>query len=108
MRKRARISHDALRGAVQPPLRKKEHISSVKNFKTEKSALAEHSYILDHRIDWDKASILLQESREQQRKWEEAWEIAKTDGAIANRDRGRVLPDSYIPLLSRYNNISRK
>ncbi len=52
--------------------------------------------------------MLLQESREQQRKWEEAWEIAKTDGAIANRDGGRVLPDSYIPLLSKYNNISRK
>ena len=83
--------------------RKKEHISSVKNFIREQSALAERSYNLDHRIDWDKASILLQESREQQQKWEEAWEIAKTDGAIAKRDRGRVLPDSYIPLLSKYN-----
>jgi hypothetical protein len=61
----------------------------VRNFKTEKSALAEHSCNLDHRIAWDRASILLKESREQQRKWEEAWEIAKTDGAIANRDRGR-------------------
>ena len=53
--------------------RKKEHISSVKNFKTKKSALAEHSYEFDHRIAWNRASILLKESREQQRKWEEAW-----------------------------------
>ncbi len=72
--------------------RKKEHISSVKNFKTEKSALAEHSYILDHRIDWDKASILLQESREQQRKWEEAWEIAKTDVQLRTEIEGGFSP----------------
>jgi hypothetical protein len=58
---------------------------------------------LDHRIAWDRASILLKENREQQRKWEEAWEIAKTDGTIANIDRGRILPDSYVPLLPKYN-----
>jgi hypothetical protein len=43
---------------------------------------------------------LLKESRKQQRKWEEAWEIAKMDGAIA---RGQILPNSYVSLLSKYN-----
>jgi hypothetical protein len=32
---------------------------------------------LDHRIAWDRASILLKESWEQQRKWKEAWEMAQ-------------------------------
>ena len=71
--------------------RKREHISSVRNFKTEKSALAEHSCNLDHRIAWDRASILSKESREQQGKWEKHGRLQKQTAQLPIETEGGFL-----------------
>ena len=70
--------------------------------KIENSALAEHSISFVHRISWSDARVLIKKNRWSQRRWEEAWEIAATDKVIANRDRGRTLPSSYLPLVKKY------
>ena len=83
--------------------RKKEHMSSVRLRKAQTSALAEHSTKHGHDIDWENTKIVTKESKWTQRRWREAWEIAKSSTAIANRDMGRTLPQSYIPVLKKYS-----
>ena len=63
----------------------------------------------DHEIRWTKeiecsanAEFSIFISWECPRRWEEAWGIAATDTAIANRDRRRTLPTSYLPLVKKY------
>ena len=85
--------------------RKKEHMASVRLGKTDVSALAEHAWNNDHHVDWDNTRRLSKDNRWAQRKWIEAWHIACTRGAIANRDQGRVLPEANIPLVNTNHSI---
>ena len=38
--------------------RKREHVSAVRNFNPEKSALCQHVLVPDHIIDWENIKIL--------------------------------------------------
>ncbi|KAK3745408.1 hypothetical protein QZH41_001439 [Actinostola sp. cb2023] len=81
--------------------RKKEHMASVRLAKTQASALAEHATKEGHDIAWDDTKIIATESSWVQRKWTEAWKIAKNKNALFNRDSGRVVPGNYIPLVDK-------
>lgn len=80
--------------------RTKEHIASVRLAKVDNSALAEHCHKTDHAVAWKDTKILATESRWHQRKWTEACLITKNTNAIFNRDSGRILPASYVPIIS--------
>ena len=79
--------------------RVKEDQTSVRLGKTENSALAEHCYSEDHGVDWENTKILATEQRWHQRKWTEAFLIAKNKNSIFNRDSGRILPACYAPII---------
>ena len=78
---------------------------STKHQISDVSALAGHAWNNDHHVDWDNTRGLSKDNRLAQRKWIEAWHIACTRGAIANRDQGRVLPEAYIPLVNTSHSI---
>ena len=48
---------------------------------------------------------MLKENRWSQRKWEEAWDIARTDKVIANRNRGIAL-SGHLPLVKEYTSYN--
>ena len=81
--------------------RQKEHQSSVRLSKPEKSALAEHAHETGHGISWNNIKIIGKESRWHQRKWLESWHIASHNDSITNRDSGRILPSTYMPLINK-------
>ena len=74
---------------------------------TEQSALAEHVKTTGHNVDWENMRAIVKESRWCQRRWcqrrwSEACMIFRPEGAIANRDCGRALPDAYRPLMKKF------
>ena len=77
----------------------KEHQACVHLAKYEKSALAEHANSLGHDISWQDVDILSTQSNWLRRKITEAWWIAEKDNVLTNRDCGRKMPDTYLPLI---------
>ena len=51
--------------------------------------------MLNIKLDWDSSKIIGKENHWLKRKLKEAWMIDKTEPAIANRDYGRSLPNTY-------------
>ena len=81
--------------------REKEHQAALRRNHAKQSALAEHAIQTGHDIDWEHSTIIYKEERWHQRKWLEAWQIAKHgSNALFNRDSGRTLPDSYRSLFN--------
>ena len=78
-------------------------MASVRLNKISNSVLAEHVTKTKHSIAWEKTEVILKESRWAQRRWSEAWEILKSSDNVLNRDDGRMMPDSYIPVIRTYS-----
>ena len=81
--------------------RQKEHMDSVRRDKAERSALAEHTSLTGHDVNWSDTKIIGQESDWARRKWLEALKITSNKNSLSNRDSGRVVPDNYKPLLGK-------
>lgn len=77
-----------------------EHIRSIKNSDTTRSALAEHAKLsnINHYIRFDKASVLAREKFFIPRKIREAIEINRHPNF--NRDQGWTLPSAWLPVLN--------
>ena len=75
-----------------------EHERAIKYQRTEKSALCDHSIILDHKIDWNEATILSTEKVYTKRLFAESWLVNKSSNVI-NRNDGNTLPSVYKKLL---------
>ena len=75
-----------------------EHWRAVANCDTVASAIAEHAWSSDHRIDWDAAEVLETEVNLHRRLVLESWHIHKQNCPL-NRERG-ALPSDYTPLLA--------
>ena len=75
-----------------------EHKRAIKYQRPEKSALCEHSIILDHIIDWNEATILSTEKDYTKRLFAESWLINRSSNVI-NRNDGNTLSSVYKKLL---------
>jgi len=75
-----------------------EHRRAVTSCDTATSAIAEHAWSADHRIDWDAAEVLETEVNLHRRLVLESWHIHKQKCPL-NRERG-ALPSDYTPLLA--------
>ena len=62
--------------------RKKEHISYIKHFYPEKSALAAHALELEHRMNWSKTQIVAFENDFRRRRFTESFFINSTPNVI--------------------------
>ena len=68
-----------------------EHKRAIKYQQPQKSALYEHSFTLDHIIEWNKATILSTEKYCTKHLFAESWLINKSSNVI-NRNDGNTLP----------------
>ena len=75
-----------------------EHKRAFKNQRPEQSALCEHSITMDHKINWNDASILHLEQDYTKRLFAESWFINKKSHVI-NRNDGKSFPSVYKKLL---------
>ena len=81
-------------------IRRKEHLRHTKNGKVEASAVADHVWNHDHRIDWDGARVLDKERNWTSRKIREALHIAKNRPDM-NKDRGLLLSSRWTKLVTK-------
>ena len=79
--------------------RRKEHLSAVKSHAISTSALAEHSILTGHKIDWENSKIMATETAWDKRCYLESCFIRSTKETM-NRDFGS-LPPIYNCLLAR-------
>lgn len=79
--------------------RVKEHQACVRLGKYENSALAEHANTLGHDVSWNDTKILASNSHWLKRRITEAWMITEKEHVLTNRDCGRKMPESYLPLI---------
>ena len=77
--------------------RLKEHRRAVENRDCQSSALAEHSSLTGHRIDWDGITVLGRHTNLRQRCLLESWYIHQHRGHSINREQG-LLPHLYVQL----------
>ena len=75
----------------------KQHRAACRLFQRDKSALAEHSIDLDHRIDWDNAKVVSRQPRWHQRLFEEAFITTKTRDPLNRAEL--FLPPVYKKLM---------
>ena len=78
--------------------RLQEHKRAIKFQRPEQSALCEHSITLDHKIDWNGATILSKEKDHTKRIFMESWFINKKSH-VMNRNDGKSFPSVYKKLL---------
>ncbi|XP_046404148.1 uncharacterized protein LOC124169549 [Ischnura elegans] len=88
------------RTAMTVATRVKEHQGHLRSRKKEKSAIAEHSILHDHAIQWDKTKVLHREGRDRERKIKESIEIRLAQNKF-NRIKGDRLNDTWIPVLKK-------
>ena len=80
--------------------RLKEHQRAVSNFKSSKSALAEHVCEASHNIAWEDSKVITTNNPYGQRLCLEAWHINASPCAL-NRDDGSHLPREYLHLVGK-------
>ena len=82
--------------------RKREHVSAVRNFDPEKSALCQHVLEHDHVIDWENVEILKSEPHANRRCTSESFSINQKakEFNVLNRNDGAILPGVYKTLLN--------
>uniref|UniRef100_A0A131XB29 Putative reverse transcriptase n=1 Tax=Hyalomma excavatum TaxID=257692 RepID=A0A131XB29_9ACAR len=75
------------------PERLRQHRNDVRKFDRQRSALAEHSEVHDHRIDFENSRVLDLETSFHKRLFVESWHIQATPGNV-NRSAG-AMPSVY-------------
>ena len=75
--------------------RLKEHKRCVGRGDTKASAIAEHVWIEDHRMDFQKAKVIDRAKRMTQRRVKEALHIERHKGATMNSDSGLRLSEQW-------------
>jgi len=80
------------------------HMASVRLGKTSSSALAEHANHFDHNIAWQNSKILASEACWNKRKLTESCLIASENDVLFNKDCGRTVPFSYLPVINKFKN----
>ena len=78
--------------------RLKEHGADLKHDRHKKSTLAEHAHLTQHHICLENAMVIAREDNLAKRKIREKIEINITNGCL-NRDDGKKLSDTWLPLL---------
>ncbi len=82
--------------------RVKEHRDACAKGDAWKSAIAEHQWDLQHRVDWDGTRVLDRATRPIQLKVKEALHIEKTPASSRlNRDGGYELPGCWIATMKK-------
>ena len=74
--------------------RQKEHKADIKNKRFDKSALTQHTFDLNHRIDWANSKVLEFESNYYRRRFIESFHI-NSDKDTMNEKRSDLFPDIY-------------
>ena len=82
-------------------IRMREHQAATKRGETEKSAIAEHAWLNQHRFLWDETSILDQARSNISLVIKEAFHIMLAEGRLLNRHQGIYIADCWRPLLRR-------
>ena len=82
--------------------RKREHVSAVRNFDLEKSALCQHVLEHDHVIEWKNVKILKFESHANRRRTTESFLINQKakEFNVLNRNDSAILPGVNKTLLN--------
>ena len=82
--------------------RKRKHVSGVRNFDPEKSALCQHVLEHDHEIDWKNVKILKFEPHANKRRTAESFLINQKakEFNVLNRNDSAILPGVYKTLLN--------
>jgi len=74
--------------------RQKEHKADIKNKRFDKSALTQHTFDLNHRMDWANSKVLEFESNYYRRRFIESFHI-HSDNDTTNEKRSDLFPDIY-------------
>jgi len=74
--------------------RQKEHKADIKNKRFDKSALTQHTFDLNHRMDWANSKVLEFESNYYRRRFIESFHI-NSDKDTMNEKRSDLFPDIY-------------
>jgi len=74
--------------------RQKEHKTDIKNKRFDKSALTQHTFDLNHRMDWANSKVLEFESNYYRRRFIESFHI-NSDKDTMNEKRSDLFPDLY-------------
>jgi len=74
--------------------RQKEHKTDIKNKRFDKIALTQHTFDLNHRMDWANSKVLEFESSYYRRRFIESFHI-HSDKDTMNEKRSDLFPDIY-------------